>query len=116
MHITNKKDIAKHEGETVAIEGVYTKSIVAVKPGSNIFSGRYKLQVNDSLDIIILPPYKKGSVRPQEEVERFEGKRVVITGVVESNTYLSEPSLENSPQTVSIPCFISVEKIELLND
>lgn len=111
-HISSFSDITKHEGKSVTVTGVYMKSKLAVKPDFSAFSGRYKLVVNDSIEIVILPPHDNASIRSKEEVEQFENKRVRITGTISTHTYLEKPSLDNSSQTVSIPCFTSVEKIE----
>ncbi|RKM97615.1 hypothetical protein D7036_20440, partial [Aquimarina sp. BL5] len=67
----------------------------------------------DLKEVILLPPYSKESVRPKEEVQSFEGKKVEVTGVIKENTSLSPPSLENQPISVNIPCFITIESIQL---
>ncbi len=98
----------------VTITGTYVKSTLSTK-GEGNHSGLYKLKINDSLEVNLLPPYHKEAVRPKEEVQRFEGKNVIVTGIILRNTAFSEPSLENQPLTVNIPCFITIESIHLAN-
>lgn len=112
MHDKNF-DIEFNKEQTIA--GVYTKSILSQK-GIGEHQGHYKIVVKDSLEINLLPPYMDESIRPPEEVESFEGKKVEVTGIVVPNTSLSEPSLEEQPLRVDIPCFVSIEHIELLED
>jgi hypothetical protein len=96
----------------VTLEGTYVKSILS-KRGQGDHLGHFKIIVNDSLEVILFPPYHKESMRPKKEVQNFEGKKVIITGIILENTAFSEPSLENQPLTVNIPCFISIESIQL---
>ncbi len=98
--------------EKVTLTGVYTKSSLT-KKGEGKHYGHYKIVVNDTLEVNLLPPYYKEAIRSTEEVQKFEGKKVVVTGIITENTTLSEPSLENQPLTVSVPCFITIESIRL---
>ena len=99
----------------VTLTGTYVKSTIS-KRGQGDHHGHYKIIVNDSLEVILLPPYLKEAVRPKEEVQRFEGKKVTVTGIIRENTAFSEPSLENQPITVNIPCFITIESIHLAKE
>ena len=98
--------------EKTALTGVYAKSVIAQR-GEGVHQGHYKIIVNDTLEVILLPPYHKEAVRPQKEVKEFEGKRVTVTGTILSNTALSKPSLESQPQTINMPCFVTIESINL---
>ncbi len=98
--------------QKVTLIGVYTKSIIA-KRGTGEHQGHYKIVVNDTLEVNLLPPYKAASLRPTEEVARFEGKKVTVTGLLAKNTSLSEPSIERQPLKVNTPCFTTIESIAL---
>jgi len=98
--------------KTVTLTGTYVKSILSMRGGGD-HQGHYKIIVNDSLEVILLPPYLKDAVRPMEEVHSFEGKKVIVTGLIVDNTPFSEPTLENQPLTVNVPCFITIESIRL---
>lgn len=100
--------------EKAILTGTYVKSILA-KRGQGSHLGHYKIVVHGSLEVILLPPYHKEAVRPKEEVQSFEGKKVTVTGIVVENTALSKPSLENQPLSVNVPCFITIESIHLAN-
>ncbi len=99
----------------VTLTGTYVKSTIS-KRGQGDHPGHYKIIVNDSLEVILLPPYLKEAVRPKEEAQSFEGKKVIVTGIILENTAFSEPSLENQPITVNIPCFITIESIHLAKE
>jgi hypothetical protein len=99
----------------VTLTGTYVKSTLS-KRGEGEHPGHYKIIVNDSMEVILLPPYLKEAVRPKEEVQRFEGKKVIVTGIIVENTAFSEPSLEDQPLTVNIPCFITIESIGLAKE
>lgn len=100
--------------KSITLTGRYVKSIIS-KRGQGDHMGHYKIITdNDNLkEVILLPPYFEESVRPKEEVQSFEGKKVEVTGVIRENTSLSPPSLEKQPISVNIPCFITIESIRL---
>lgn len=109
------KNIGLQYDKKVTLSGIYTKSILS-KKGQAGHTGHYKIIVNDSVEVILLPPYLKEAVRSKEEVRRFEGKRVSVTGIISKSTFLSAPSLEDQPLTVNIPCFIEIESIHLAKE
>ncbi|EAY29651.1 hypothetical protein [Microscilla marina] len=90
--------------------GVYTKNVIAQKaPGKHI--GLYKIVVNDTLEVMLLPPYEKAALRSPTEVKRFEGQKVVVTGRIEEVTSVYDPLKEEDPPLVWIPNFATIEKI-----
>lgn len=101
--------------ESTTITGTYVKSILS-KRDQGDHHGHYKIVVDDSLEVILLPPYRDEALRPEEEVRNFEGKRVSVTGIVSEHTTLSKPSLEDQPLSVDIPCFITIESIGLAKE
>jgi len=110
---TMQNDILDFEfNNEVTLTGLYTESNIA-KRGDALHTGHYKIVVNDTLEVILLQPYKKEAIRKKEEVEKFNGKNVTVTGIIMAKTSLSAPSLENRPPSVNIPCFITIESIKL---
>ncbi|MBB4804827.1 hypothetical protein HNP38_000099 [Chryseobacterium defluvii] len=101
--------------EKVTLTGIYTKSIMS-KKGEGDHLGHYKIIVNDSLEVNLLPPYLKEAVRPKQEAREFEGKKVTVTGIITESTAFSKPSLEDPPLTVNIPCFVTIEAIHLAEE
>lgn len=101
--------------EKTTLTGIYARSTMSER-GLKVNNGHYKIVVNNSLEVNLLPPYLTESVRPKEEVQRFEGKKVVVTGIIIENTAFSPPSLEVQPLSVNIPCFITIESIRLAKD
>jgi hypothetical protein len=101
--------------EKVTLTGVYTKSIIANRgPGEH--QGHYKVIINDTLEVILLPPYHQEAIRPEEEVQLYEGKKVIVTGIISERTLLSRPSLESQPQSINIPCFVTIDDIHLVEE
>ena len=100
---------------SITLTGVYTKSIIT-RRGEGTHYGRYKIVVNDCLEVSLLDTYEKESIRPQEEVERFEGKRVTVTGILWGRTYVAEPLIDYPTQFVGIPCFDPIDTIYLAED
>ncbi|WP_153801255.1 hypothetical protein [Foetidibacter luteolus] len=111
----SSNDTGFSTNEKVTLTGTYARSNLS-KSGQEDGSGYYKIVVSDSLEVILLPPYKEEAVRPKEEVQRFEGKKVTVTGIVMEHTPFSKPSLEEQPVTVDIPCFITIESIQLAGE
>jgi hypothetical protein len=114
MQIHSLEDIDKYEDEIVHVEGTYTSCALAKWPQEGIPAGRYCIQVNNDLQVLLLPPYREESVRPETEVEEYAGKRVRATGVIRAKTYMEMPTLEREPLAVSIPCFSEIHRIELI--
>jgi len=110
--IQNKEEINNNEGKELTVVGIYKPVSLSQKPGKEIYSGHYKIEVNDTLSIVLLPPYKPESKRPLDEVQRFEGKKVKVVGTISQKTYMDAPSLMNEPLTLSIPCFTEIKSIE----
>jgi hypothetical protein len=95
------------------LTGIYTESTI-LKRGEDSEKGYFKIVVNDTLEVTLLPPYEKKAIRPAEEVEKYNGKRVTVTGIIVEDTELSETtSIEEQPLSVNIACFITIESIKL---
>lgn len=99
-------------GQTATLMGVYTKNVIAQKTPSQ-HRGLYKIVVNDTLEVMLLPPYEKAAVRLEAEVARFEGKKVIVTGRIEEITSVYDPLKEEDPPLVWIPNFATIERISL---
>jgi hypothetical protein len=111
--INNLKEIKQNNGKEVTIIGTYKKAFLNQNDKNTEFYGQYKIEVNDSLSIILYPPYDEESKRSEEEIKNLEGKKVKVIGTIIDKTYLNEPSIDVEPQTVSIPCFIKIRFIKL---
>lgn len=108
----NNLNISYNEINTIS--GVYAKGILSQREEGD-HMGHYKIIVNDTLEITLLPPYSKEAKRSTEEVERMEGRYVKVTGIVSKRTYLSESSINSQSLSVNIPCFITIDLIELID-
>ncbi len=113
---TMQNDILDFEFyKEATLTGLYTESNI-IKRGEITNTGHYKIIVNDTLEVILLPPYKKEAIRSAAEVKNFKGKKVTVTGVIVENTSLSAPSIEERSTSVHIPCFITIESIQLAKE
>ena len=100
----------------VTLTGIYTESTL-LKRGEDSAKGYFKIVVNDTLEVTLLPPYDQKAIRPTEEVEKYKGKRVTVTGIIVEDTELDETtSIEEQPLSVNIPCFITIESITLADN
>ncbi|HEY8401455.1 MAG TPA: hypothetical protein VIK89_09350 [Cytophagaceae bacterium] len=111
--ITSVEEIKQNQGKEITVTGIYKPVSLHQKPGKTEYTGHYKIEVNDSLSVILLPPYNPESKRPSEEVKKYEGKKVKVTGIVTDKTYMEAPSIDNAPLTLSTPSFTEIKSIEL---
>jgi hypothetical protein len=111
--IDTLKEIKQNNGKEVTIIGTYKKAFLNQDERNTEFYGQYKIEVNDSLSVILYPPYDQESKRSEDEIKNLEGKKVKVIGTISDITYLNEPSLEEPSQTVSIPCFVKIRFIKL---
>ncbi|MBO9701821.1 MAG: hypothetical protein J7604_16560 [Sporocytophaga sp.] len=107
------KEIKENQGKDLTVVGTYKPVSLNQKPGTVEYSGHYKIEVNDTLSIVLLPPYNSESKRPTDEIQKFEGKRVKVSGIISDKTYMEPPSIQNAPLTLSLPCFTEIKSIEL---
>lgn len=108
------QEIKQNQGKELTIAGIYKPACLNQKPGRTEYNGHYKIEVSDSLSVLLLPPYNPQSKRAADEVSRFEGKKVKVTGYVTDKTFMEEPTLDNAPLTLSLPCFTEIKKIEIV--
>ncbi|WP_028978319.1 hypothetical protein [Sporocytophaga myxococcoides] len=107
------REIKEIEGKDLTVVGTYKPVSLIQKPGKEEYSGHYKVEVNDTLSIILLPPYNPESKRSADEVQKFEGKRVKVSGTISDKTYMEPPSIQNASLSLSHPCFTEIKSIEL---
>jgi hypothetical protein len=106
-------EIKQNNGKEVAITGIYKKALLNQNDKNTTFYGVYKIEVNDTLSVILCPPYNPESKRSAYEIKRLEGKKVKVIGTISDKTFLNEHSIDSAPQTVSMPCFIKIRFIKL---
>lgn len=97
------------------VTGIYKKAFYNRKEPAR-HQGYYKIKVNDRLEINLLPPYDVKAVRPLSEATRLEGKTVRVRGIIVEETFMEKPDLNGSVQSLQMPCFVSIESIELVEE
>ncbi|MCR6640641.1 MAG: hypothetical protein NVV82_16975 [Sporocytophaga sp.] len=107
------QEIKENKGKDLTVVGTYKPVSLSQKSGTEVHSGHYKIEVNDTLSIVLLPPYNPESKRPSDEVQKFEGKRVKVNGTISDKTYMEPPFIGKEPLTLSLPCFTEIKSIEL---
>lgn len=101
--------------QKATLVGVYTKNIISQRgPGEH--RGHYKIVVNDSLQVMLLPPYEKEAIRSKEEVQLFEGKKVMVTGIIKEITFAYDPYGDQEPPFIFTPNFSTIEDIRLAEE
>jgi hypothetical protein len=109
--IDDMKGITQNIGTEITVLGTYKKASLNRKDNA-AFNGVYKVEVNDSLSIILCQPYDPESKRDDDEISRMKGRRVKVIGTISDKTYLSEPLMNAVPQTVAMPCFSKIRFIK----
>jgi hypothetical protein len=109
--IKNHLDIADFDEKSVKIEGVYRQMNVAKRPNTVSYGGRTQIVLEDKT-IIAIEKGDKG-LRSKTEIQEYEGKRVIITGVFIKRTALWG---DNKMASIVAPVIMNITKIELVAD
>lgn len=112
--INTMQDVQQLEGKEVTVIGRYDEAIINKHRQNRVHMGHYQVRINDSLSVLLLPPFMKESKRSDDEVLRLNRKKVKVTGTISATTSMSRPSLENQPLTVNLPCFLNIKSIEVV--
>ncbi|WP_017663610.1 hypothetical protein [Baaleninema simplex] len=100
------------EGLEVRVVGVYQRTMVRTpRPGPpiEVYLGNFEIGLDSRGGILLYPMWHPDAIRPAEEIERYEGQRVVVTGRVVPRA----PDDPSYAATLIGPCFMTVDRIEL---
>lgn len=101
-----------HDGQDVTVVGVY--GLFPDQPGID-YTGvprAVRITVDDGVGPFLAPYWHKDAIRPADEVGRFQGKRVRVTG----RYHRVQPRNPDDPPHASAmggPCVHPIESIEL---
>ncbi len=119
ISITKEDQIKPNAGKLVTVIGIYKKLYLPEKmkrPGEKedtkkVFGGRICIQLSDNSEVA-LEVNKKG-IRSEEEIKKFEGKKVSISGIIYSWAPLWGDGKETS---IIMNCLRDIKSIQLKNN
>ena len=98
------------EGLEVRVVGIYQQADIRKRPiPPAVYRGNVKIVLNSSGGILLYPMWHPDAIRYPEEIERYEGQRVIVTGRVVPEA----PGDPRGAATLIGPCFVTVDTIEL---
>ena len=107
--ISSLQEIQEVSGRRARLAGVYQQVDLRQKPRPPaVFAGQVALVLDDGAAVYMEPSWSEVALRSSEERSQFEGRRVVVTGVV----WAEMPEPPEPLAHVLGPCVSPVEKIE----
>ncbi len=103
-------DLEKASGDRGVVVGVYHQADVRQAPaGDPEFDGHAAVRLEDGIDVFLEPTWSEQALRPAEEIERCDGKRVRASGVVHAQA----PEPPEPVAAIVSPCLHPVEAVDL---
>jgi hypothetical protein len=104
-------DIQRLSGSRVLLVGTYQQVDMRMrqKPPP-VYRGHVALKLSDGTLVLLEPGWSKAAIRSPEERERYDGKRVEVTGIIHARS--PEPP-EPAAHTIG-PVLSPVEVIQLV--
>ncbi len=106
------EDVRRLSGRAVRLHGVYKKTVVSKRPPPVDLKtpGRAAIET-EGPHIMLEIYYEEAGLRSLEEIQRFHGKKVVVTGMIHTAT--PTQTHEGIPMQTMIGPYITVDSIEL---
>jgi hypothetical protein len=111
--VTTLEDIRNNNAALVKCMGRYRQHDVRKGArhagGAPQYHGHVVIQLEDGSVVMLYPIWHPESIRPQTEIEAFDGKLVTVTGRV----FLEAPNVsEQQPaQNLMLPCLMDIAEI-----
>ena len=108
------KELGKRDGKRAEVEGMYHRvdlRMAAEGPAADDELAS-AVMLSDRTVVMIEPPSTEAAMRPADEVERFNGEDVVVTGIA----HKSAPQEDPHAAGIISPCVSQVESIRLASD
>jgi hypothetical protein len=106
-------DLERASGRRGAVVGVYHQvDVRQVAEGPPQYDGHAAIRLEDGVDVFLEPTWSDAALRPADEIERSDGKRVRAVGVVHARA----PEPPEPVAAIVSPCVAPVEAVELLAD
>lgn len=103
--------VEAHDGERVSVRGIYAlfDATKHAKDQPAVYDGHAAIILEDGTRVLLEPIDSPNAIRSEEEINRFAGRVVVVTGVL---TKLPPPD-PNHAQDLVMPCLSKIEEVRL---
>ena len=112
--VRTMKELRRRDGKRAELEGMYHRVDLRMAPEGPAADDELASAVllSDRTVVLIEPSWSEASVRPADEVERFDGEDVVVTGTAHERS----PQPEQEAAAIVSPCVSGVESIRLASE
>lgn len=109
--IRSGKNIPKHAGERVAVQGIYASIDLRrlYKPPPQ-YAGHVAIRLDDGETVLLEPSWHPDARRSNAEREAHEGRLVVAIGILHDEA----PDAPDGTASVRMPCLSEIDSIELV--
>jgi hypothetical protein len=104
------------DGKRVTLTGVYQRTAVRKGPrdaADDQKAHTVQIRCDGGVGVMLEVYYAPSGARSDEEIARFQGKRVKVTGVLRARTPEQVMPGGQIAQTMIGPCIVSIESIEV---
>lgn len=106
---TSLDALSRVSGQRATVEGRYQQIDVRMRQkGDPVYAGHAAVILDDGTEVTLEPVWAAEAIRPAEEIERFDGQRVRVTGVVHEQA----PEPPEPTASLMSPCVHPVEAVE----
>lgn len=104
------REVVELDGQEVLIQGVYEQMDVRLRAaGPPVHEGHASLVLEDTTTLLLEPVWHADAKRSADEIARFEGKAVIVRGVV----HRVAPQGAGTHKNLVMPCITPVVSITL---
>lgn len=109
--VVDSSQFADFDGMPVVVEGIFVQADLRKrKRGSDpVYSGHTAVQLQDEHLLYIEPTWSDAAIRPPNEIEAFEGQRVLVRGMLHDHPTPPEPMA-----AMISPCLTDVVEVQLV--
>jgi hypothetical protein len=108
---TSLEAVKGASGQRAAVEGRYRQIDVRMRQkGDPVYAGHAAVMLDDGTEVTLEPVWAEEAIRPAEEIERYDGERVRVTGIVHEQA----PEPPEPAASLMSPCVHPVEAVEPL--
>jgi hypothetical protein len=112
----NFEQVKALDGKRVTLTGVYQRTAVRKGPRDSADDQKARtvqIRCDGGVGVMLEVYYTPSGARSDEEIKRFQGKRVKVTGVLRARTPEQVMPGGQIAQTMIGPCIVSIESIEV---
>jgi hypothetical protein len=100
-------DVAALAGKQVQVEGIYQQQDVRMRPiGQPVYLGHVAVVLDDETPVFLYPPDAAEARRSADEIQRFDDKRVRVSGLL-------YPTIPSEDAMLQAPCLVEVGSVVL---